>query len=259
MINSRNGVVIIIPARYASTRFPGKPLVDIGGKSMIQRVWEQARKATLAERVIVATDDDRIANAVRAFGGEVCMTGSEHPSGTDRLAEVARSLPDIKIIVNVQGDEPLISPDLIDAAIKPLLDDEKVEMSTVAYPVADNEKWQSPNQVKVVLDRQGFALYFSRYPIPFEREPGEQPAKRLGHAGLYVFKTETLQRIAALEPTPLEMTEKLEQLRALENGIRIKVVVHTHTSPGVDVPEDIAKVEALLAAPHVVPVVTTSV
>jgi 3-deoxy-manno-octulosonate cytidylyltransferase (CMP-KDO synthetase) len=256
MTKARTGVDIIIPARYASTRFPGKPLTMIGGKLMIQRVWEQASKATLADRVIVATDDDRIAEAVRAFGGAVCMTGSDHVSGTDRLAEVANSLPETRIIVNVQGDEPLISPDAIDAAIRPLLNDERVEMSTVAYPVTDEAKWQSPALVKVVLDRQGFALYFSRHPIPFERDPGEQAAPRLGHAGLYVYRKECLLRIAQLEPTPLEQTEKLEQLRALENGIRIKVVVHTHSSPGVDLPEDIAKVEALLAMPHVVPVVT---
>jgi 3-deoxy-manno-octulosonate cytidylyltransferase (CMP-KDO synthetase) len=257
MSASRTGVAIVIPARYASTRFPGKPLTLIGGKLMIQRVWEQAKQATLAERVIVATDDDRIANAVRGFGGEICMTASDHSTGTDRLAEVASNLPDIKIICNVQGDEPLISPLAIDAAIRPLLEDGNVEMSTIAYAINDEEKWRSPQLVKVVLDRNGFALYFSRYPIPFERDPGEQPhVQRLGHAGLYVYKKETLQRIAKLEPTPLEMTEKLEQLRALENGIRIKVVINNHASPGVDVPEDIAKVEALLAAPHVVPVVT---
>lgn len=255
MTKPKTGVDIVIPARYASTRFPGKPLTLIGGKLMIQRVWEQAGKSTLADRVIIATDDERIANAVRNFGGEVMMTGADHISGTDRLAEVANSLPDTRIIVNVQGDEPLISPLAIDAAIQPLLDDERVEMSTIAYPVTDEEKWQSPQLVKVVLDRQGFALYFSRHPIPFERDPGEQTAKRLGHAGLYVYRKECLLKIAQLEPTPLELTEKLEQLRALENGIRIKVVVNNHTSPGVDVPDDIAKVEALLATPHVVPVV----
>ena len=252
---AKNFVDIIIPARYASTRFPGKPLVDIAGKPMIQRVWEQAKQSKLADRVIVATDDDRIAAAVRGFGGEVQMTGSDHVSGTDRLAEVARNLPDTRIIVNVQGDEPLISPVAIDDAIRPLLDDETVEMSTVAYHVDDEEKWQTPQLVKVVLDQKGFALYFSRYPIPYEREVGPQAAKRLGHAGLYVYRKECLLRIAGLEPTPLELTEKLEQLRALENGIRIKVIINSHTSPGVDVPEDIAKVEALLAAPHVVPVV----
>lgn len=252
---AKNFVDIIIPARYASTRFPGKPLVDIAGKPMIQRVWEQAKQSKLADRVIVATDDDRIAAVVRGFGGEVQMTGSDHVSGTDRLAEVARNLPDTRIIVNVQGDEPLISPLAIDDAIRPLLEDETVEMSTVAYHVDDEEKWQTPQLVKVVLDQKGFALYFSRYPIPYEREVGTQAAKRLGHAGLYVYRKECLLRIAGLEPTPLELTEKLEQLRALENGIRIKVVINSHTSPGVDVPEDIAKVEALLAAPHVVPVI----
>lgn len=252
---AKNFVDIIIPARYASTRFPGKPLVDIAGKPMIQRVWEQAKQSKLADRVIVATDDDRIAAAVRGFGGEVQMTGSDHVSGTDRLAEVARNLSETRIIVNVQGDEPLISPLAIDDAIRPLLDDDSVEMSTVAYHVDDEEKWQTPQLVKVVLDQKGFALYFSRYPIPHEREVGPQAAKRLGHAGLYVYRKECLLRIAQLEPTPLELTEKLEQLRALEHGIRIKVVINSHTSPGVDVPEDIAKVEALLAAPHVVSVI----
>lgn len=248
-------VAIIIPARFASTRFPGKPLVDIGGKPMIQRVYEQARQSKLANQVIVATDDERIAKAVKDFGGQFRMTGSQHVSGTDRLAEVASSLPETNIIVNVQGDEPLISPAAIDAAIQPLLDDAKVEMSTVAYPVSDEEKWQTPQLVKVVLDRQGFALYFSRHPIPFEREPVPgQPVKRLGHAGLYVYSKDCLLRLASLAPTELEQIEKLEQLRALENGIRIKVVVHPHTSPGVDVPEDVQKVVALLQMPPVVSV-----
>ncbi|MBX9670665.1 MAG: 3-deoxy-manno-octulosonate cytidylyltransferase [Candidatus Obscuribacterales bacterium] len=255
-MSHEQSVAIIIPARYASTRFPGKPLISIAGKTMIQRVWEQAKQSKLAKHVIVATDDQRIADAVRAFGGEVRMTSDKHESGTDRLAEVANSLREVGIIVNVQGDEPLISPLVIDAAIKPLIADRSVEMSTVAYPVKDDEKWQSPQLVKVVTDRQGFALYFSRHPIPFLRDPGEGArAPRLGHAGLYVYRKECLAKLAGLAPTPLEQTEKLEQLRALENGIKIKVVVHEHNSPGVDVPEDIAKVEALLAVPHVVPVV----
>lgn len=243
-------VDILIPSRYASTRFPGKPFAMIGGKPMLERVYEQARQSKLAHRVIIATDDQRIANLVESFGGEYRMTRDDHPTGTDRLAEVAETLNESDIFVNVQGDEPLISPDAIDAAIKPLLDDDSVQMSTIAYPVSDPKAYESPQLVKVVTDLNGFALYFSRLPIPLYRDEGSN-TPRLGHAGLYVYRRETLIRLASLKPTPLEEAEKLEQLRALENGIKIKVVVRPHRSPGVDVPEDLRTVEALLASQNV--------
>ncbi len=249
-------VDIIIPSRYASTRFPGKPLALIDGQSMIQRVYEQAKKSKTARRVIVATDDQRIAEAVRSFGGEFMMTSDQHSTGTDRLAEVASRLPDSEIIVNVQGDEPLIAPESIDEAVKPLLADKTVEMSTIAYPVKDRQEYENPQLVKVVVDLQGFALYFSRLPIPCVRDGQDDAAGdgliRLGHAGLYVYRKECLAKLASLEPTPLELAEKLEQLRALENGIRIKVVVREHRSPGVDVPADLDRVLALLQSTSVV-------
>jgi 3-deoxy-manno-octulosonate cytidylyltransferase (CMP-KDO synthetase) len=254
---------IVIPARYASTRFPGKPLVKIAGISMIERTYQQAAQAKLAQMVLVATDDERIASAVKAFGGEVVMTASEHASGTDRLAEVARLNPKIGIIVNVQGDEPLIDPTAIDRVIEPLLAGE-AEMSTLAYPLMKLEEIESPQVVKVVVGQTGFALYFSRLPIPYHRDQVEvasslegqritpldiAKATYLGHAGLYVYKRETLLKIAELPPGKLENLEKLEQLRALENGIAIKVVVldNAKRTPAVDIPEDVAIVESFLA------------
>ncbi len=245
-------VDIVIPARYASTRFPGKSLTKIAGKPMIELVYERASQCKLANKVVVATDDKRIADAVIAFGGEFVMTGDHHNTGTDRLSEVADILKETEIIANVQGDEPLISPNSIDAAIEPLLEDSSVGMSTIAYPITDRDMIKDPGIVKVVLDKEGFALYFSRYPIPYCRDmqnPLEEP--RLGHAGLYVYRREVLKKLAALAQTPLELKEKLEQLRALENGIRIKVVVKDHKSPGVDVPEDVAKIEALMKQENV--------
>jgi 3-deoxy-manno-octulosonate cytidylyltransferase (CMP-KDO synthetase) len=262
---------IVIPARYASTRFPGKPLVKIAGVSMIERTYQQATRAKLAQLVLVATDDDRIAQAVRAFGGQVIMTGSDHATGTDRLAEVARLRPDVDIIVNVQGDEPLIDPQAIDRVIEPLLaPGGQVEMSTLAYPLKKAEEIESPQVVKVVAGEDGFALYFSRLPIPYHRDQVEvtntvegqritprdiSAASYLGHAGLYVYRRETLLKIAALPPGKLENLEKLEQLRALENGIKIKVVVvgGAKRTPAVDIPEDVAIVESFLAELSSVP------
>jgi 3-deoxy-manno-octulosonate cytidylyltransferase (CMP-KDO synthetase) len=255
---------VVIPARYASSRFPGKPLVKIAGKSMIERTYEQASKAKLASQVLVATDDDRIAEAVRAFGGIVVMTGDNHASGTDRLAEVATLHPELDIIVNVQGDEPLIDPRAIDKVIEPLLAG-GAEMSTLAYPLTKLEEIESPQVVKVVCGENGDALYFSRLPIPYHRDavpvansvegqritPSEVgDSTSLGHAGLYVYKRQTLLRIAALPPGKLENLEKLEQLRALENGIAIKVVVVDGAirTPAVDIPEDVAIVESFLQA-----------
>ncbi len=239
--------VAVIPARYASTRFPGKPLTKIGGVTMIERVYRQTSLAKSLSGVLVATDDQRIFDAVKAFGGEVIMTRDDHPSGTDRLAEVAQSRTDIDAVVNVQGDEPLIDPHTIDSAVKPLVADAAVEMSTIAAPIVDPAEINSPDVVKVVLDVHGFALYFSRAPIPFYRDAADVRT-HLAHVGLYVYRRDTLLRLAALSPTPLEQAEKLEQLRALENGIRIKVVTGKYRSIAVDKPADVAAVERALAA-----------
>lgn len=249
-------ITAIIPARFASTRFPGKPLVEIAGKSMIERVYQRVSRSATIDRVIVATDDQRIYQAVTAFGGEAWMTRDDHASGTDRLAEVAAGF-ETDLVVNVQGDEPLIDPAMIDAAVAPLLADPAIVMGTLKAPVADWQEFRDPNVVKVVTDSAGFALYFSRSPVPFPREEWEDasvsPAE-LGafkHIGLYVYRRDFLLRFAAMPQTRLEETEKLEQLRALENGYRIRVVETDRVCIGVDTPEDVARVEALLNAAEV--------
>lgn len=244
-------VLAIIPARFASSRFPGKPLAPLSGRPVIQWVYEQARAARRVGDVIVATDDARIATAVRAFGGRVAMTASTHRSGTDRLAEVVRSTPEARraiAIVNVQGDEPLLDPASIDRAVEPLIDDAGVEMSTLCTPIVDPDDARDPNKVKVVIDREGFALYFSRSPIPFRRDgrAGDGTPVAMKHLGLYVYRPATLVRLAGLAPTPLELAESLEQLRALEHGIRIRVVAVEHDSIGIDTPEDLRRAEALV-------------
>lgn len=247
-------VAVVIPARWGSTRFPGKPLVKIAGMTMIERVYRQAEKARLVRRVMVATDDQRIYDAVRAFGGEVMMTRSDHVNGTERLAEVAADNESLDIIVNVQGDEPLIDPATIDAAVKPLLADPSVQMSTIAAPITDQAEIQSDSVVKVAIARSGDALYFSRLPIPFYR--GAVPGavrKHFAHIGLYVYRRQTLLRISALEPTALELAESLEQLRALEHGIAIRVVEVSGRTPAVDKPEDLAVVQKALEASAIVP------
>lgn len=232
---------IVIPARYASTRFPGKPLARLWGKPILQHVYERAARATLCQRVIVATDDERIAAAARGFGAEVLLTRADHPSGTDRVAEVAAGLAE-ELIVNVQGDEPLVEPSAIDAAVEPLLADPSIHMGTLCAPVDEVGALANPNVVKVVTDRQGFALYFSRLPIPFVRDQGGAAA-RYRHIGLYVYRREFLLQLAELAPTPLEEAERLEQLRALEHGYRIRVVTVPLASPGIDTPEDLAQLE----------------
>ena len=236
------GVTIIIPARYGSTRFPGKPLADLWGKPIIQHVWERAGRSRLADRVIVATDDERIAGVARAFGAEVAMTRADHPSGTDRVAEVAGAL-DSDIIANVQGDEPLIDPAVIDAAIAPLAEDSSIPMGTVCCPIEETAELANPNVVKIVLDRRGFALYFSRLPIPFVRDR-RADTTRYRHLGLYVYRRDFLLSLAGLAPTPLEQAERLEQLRVLEHGHRIRVVIVDPASPGVDTPEDLERLRA---------------
>jgi 3-deoxy-manno-octulosonate cytidylyltransferase (CMP-KDO synthetase) len=197
---------------------------------------------------MVATDDQRIAEAVHAFGGNVVMTRDDHRSGTDRLSEVAERFQDIDVIVNVQGDEPLIDPATIDSAVAPLLADTQIQMSTIAAPIVDPAEINSPDVVKVVLDEAGFALYFSRSAIPFYRDAAETDRKYLAHVGLYVYRRACLLKLATLAPTALEVAESLEQLRALENGIRIKVVTGAYRSIAVDRPADVANVERVLTA-----------
>lgn len=233
--------IVIIPARWASSRFPGKPLAPLWGRPLLQHVHERARLARLPERVIIATDSDRIAAAARSFGAHVEMTRPDHPSGTDRVAEVAARTP-AELFVNLQGDEPLIDPEAIDAALSPLLQDPSLPMSTLCCPLDDLQDLANPNVVKVALDLQGFALYFSRLPIPFARDPAA--ALRRRHIGLYVYRRDFLLRLAALPPTPLERAERLEQLRALEHGHRIRVVQVARASPGVDTPADLERLEA---------------
>jgi len=237
-------VLAILPARYGSTRFPGKPLAPIGGKPMIQHVWERTRAAKSVDAVVIATDDERIRDACDAFGAEVEMTRDDHPTGTDRLAEVAER-HDHDVIVNVQGDEPLIEGFVVDAAVEALLKDDRAAMSTVVHR-AEPEAFDDPNRVKVVLDSAGFALYFSRAPIPFRRkDTGIAP---LQHVGLYVYRRDFLLEIVTLERSPAERIEELEQLRALENGYRIRAAeIEGWTSVPVDVPEDVPIVEAQLA------------
>jgi 3-deoxy-manno-octulosonate cytidylyltransferase (CMP-KDO synthetase) len=241
--------VAVIPARYASTRFPGKPLADVAGRPMIEHVYRRAAAARNVDAVIVATDDRRIADAVTRFGGDVRLTSADHLTGTDRLAEVASDL-DCDLVVNVQGDEPMIEPDAIDAAIEPFRDDLALRMSTVCtrLPHGTAQRIDDPNVVKVVTDRRGFALYFSRSPIPHRRGPLDAGAGPFKHLGLYVYRREFLLQIAALAPTPLERSESLEQLRVLENGFAIRVVETKHDSIGVDTPEDLDHVCRTLLA-----------
>jgi len=235
----------IIPARHASTRFPGKPLAEIAGKPMIQWVWERARSAKSLREVIVATDDERIARCCRAFGAPVAMTSSAHPTGTDRLAEVARELDD-DIVVNIQGDEPMIVSDVIDTTVETLLAHASAPMATVVHP-AGEESLGDPNRVKVVLDRGGRALYFSRSAIPHQRGTA-RVATPLQHVGLYAYRRDFLLEFVTLERTPAEQAEELEQLRALEHGHAVVVaVVDAWRSIPVDVPEDVARVEAAMA------------
>jgi 3-deoxy-manno-octulosonate cytidylyltransferase (CMP-KDO synthetase) len=252
--SSHNRTIAVIPARYHSTRLPGKPLAELGGKPLIEHVYRRTAACRGLDGVIVATDDDRIADAVRAFGGLVRMTNLSHRSGTDRLAEVARAL-DHELIVNVQGDEPLIEPAMIEQAVTPLLDDPSIVMSTLRRRFERESEMRDPNVVKVVVDRRGSALYFSRSVIPFVRD-SDSPSLAdsdsrpycYKHIGLYVYRRHFLLTLAHLPPTPLERAEALEQLRALEHGYRILVVETAYDSVGVDTPEDLERVRQLMAA-----------
>ena len=232
----------VIPARYASTRLPGKPLADICGKPMICRVLERASRAQKPEKVIVATDDERIYDAVRAEGGEELLTRADHPTGTDRLAEVAAAYPEVDLIVNVQGDEPLIEPSVIDELIAPFEMDENLPMATVMVRMDDAAEQLNPNNVKVIVDKLGYALYFSRSLVPYPRAAAGPVYK---HIGIYAYRRDFLLRYARLEPTPLERAESLEQLRALENGYGIRVLETDCRFVGVDTPEDLALVNKI--------------
>jgi 3-deoxy-manno-octulosonate cytidylyltransferase (CMP-KDO synthetase) len=240
-------VVVIIPARYESTRLPGKPLADLGGRPMIQHVYERARRASGIERVLIATDDERIRAAVERFGGDVVMTSRHHPTGTDRIAEVARSL-EADVIVNVQGDLPLLDPAMVDAAAAPLRAEAGLPMATLKTPIHGREELANPNVVKVVTDRDGYALYFSRTPVPHHRDGAGDGVLAYRHIGLYVYRRDFLLSFAKLAPTPLEQAERLEQLRALEWGFRIRVTEVPEAAVEVDTPADLERVRTAIGA-----------
>jgi 3-deoxy-manno-octulosonate cytidylyltransferase (CMP-KDO synthetase) len=259
MKKAQTKISAVIPARYGSTRFEGKPLADILGKPMIQYVYEGVCQSRLIGEVIVATDDQRIMEVVQRFGGKGLMTSPEHFTGTERVAEVAKRIK-AEIIVNVQGDEPLIRGAIIDKAIRPLLVDETLSMSTLVTRIEDVKDWLNPHIVKVVIDQRGFALYFSRSPIPFPRDlqigrlesnpfgtKRPLPKRIFKHIGVYVYRRKFLLHFARMKPTPLEKLEKLEQLRALENGHRIKVTAVDYEPICVDVPEDLQRIEKFLS------------
>jgi 3-deoxy-manno-octulosonate cytidylyltransferase (CMP-KDO synthetase) len=253
----------IIPARWGSTRFPGKALHEIAGRPLLRHVWERCRRAKKLDRLIIATDDFRIAEAAFDWGAEVAMTSAKHASGTDRIAEVAAKMKAFAHIINIQGDEPLIDPRLIDRLVRELQRDKKIEMITAAHPFGDPREAESPHQVKVVLNQKGEALYFSRARIPASRSGGLQTAdllersgsgrinrrslmRYLRHQGIYGYRRDLLLRFVRWKTSPLERAESLEQLRALENGVRIQVVLTGSGSPGVDTPEDAEAVAASL-------------
>jgi 3-deoxy-manno-octulosonate cytidylyltransferase (CMP-KDO synthetase) len=242
--------VVVIPARHRSTRLPGKALADIAGRPMVWHVAERARRARAIARVIVATDDVRIRDAVASTGVDVVMTSPDHPSGTDRLAEVARGI-DADVLLNVQGDLPLLDPAMVERLAGRMADDATLPMATIAVPLHDEADWRSPHVVKVVAGADGRALYFSRSPIPFDRDGVRAPAEPVGwrHVGMYAYRREILLRLAALPPSPLERRESLEQLRALEHGIAIGVVPWSDAAPliEVDTPADLERARAAMA------------
>lgn len=242
-------VIGVIPARYQSTRLPGKPLADILGRPMIQWVYENASRSTLLDEVIVATDDNRVIVAVERFGGKAVMTSRDHATGTDRVAEVADRY-DARIVVNIQGDEPFMNPGMIDEIVRPLLEDESIPMSTLMHGIEDREDLHNPNVVKVVNDASGFALYFSRSLIPFPRH--EELHRAYEHIGIYAYTKDFLLRYAKMSPTLLERTESLEQLRALENGFRIRVVqtMQDYIPLSVDTQEDLDRARVLAESVH---------
>jgi len=251
MSNPKPEVIAIVPARYKSNRFEGKPLALIAGKPMIQHVVERAMAAELLSRTVVATDDSRIAECVQAFGGEVVLTRNDHVSGSDRLAEAAELLgiSEHDVVVNIQGDQPLFPVEVIEQVARPLIDDPALPMSTLIYKIIRPEEIDDPNHVKTVFDRDNYALYFSRSPIPFQRNPHEKiKPTYYKHLGFYAYRKDFLLSYVALPEGEWERFEKLEQLRALEYGYKIKVVLTEHDSIEVDTPEDLLRVEQDLSA-----------
>lgn len=243
-------IIGIIPARYASTRFPGKPLVDIGGKSMIQRVYEQSSKSKLLADVVVATDDEKIKEHVLSFGGKVVMTGSHHQSGTDRCFEaIEKFAANTDVVINIQGDEPFIQPEQIDIAAK-CFENPEVKIATLAKKLNSNTDLFNPNVPKVIIDKNGFAVYFSRHAIPYLRGKDQSQWEKLHtyykHIGLYAYRKDTLSEITRLQQSPLELAESLEQLRWVENGYKIKVETTDYESVAIDAPEDLKKLENFL-------------
>jgi 3-deoxy-manno-octulosonate cytidylyltransferase (CMP-KDO synthetase) len=240
-------ILCVIPARFSSTRLPGKPLAKIAGKPMIQHVYERAKQAGRPDDVLVATDHEAVFKAIEGFGGKAMMTSASHPTGTDRLAEVAAHYPDVNIIINVQGDEPLIAPDIIDR-LAGVFDDAPAELVMATLMTEMNEEeYTNPAAVKVVTDLSGYALYFSRSLIPFPRTVHRE-LKVYKHIGIYAYRREFLLKFASLTATPLERAESLEQLRALEHGYRIKVLETDFKSIGVDTPADLERVNAILTS-----------
>lgn len=237
-------VIGLIPARWSSSRFPGKPLHLLAGKPLVQHVWERVMQCKKLDAVAIATDDERIYEAAEAFGAKVIMTSPDHPSGSDRLAEALSCFPEATHVVNVQGDEPLIDPDLVDELAVALLSDDGLSMATAACELHNEEDFQNSNIVKVVLAVNGDALYFSRATIPFPRNPLQKPALR--HLGIYAYRADFLKQFVLWPPSSLELSESLEQLRALENGARIRVILTDHQGPGVDTLEQADAVEKLL-------------
>jgi len=241
-------IAAIIPTRYGSTRFPGKPLARIAGRPMVEHVYRRTEACPDIALVIAATDDQRIFDVVTGFGGRAVMTAPSHASGTDRIAEAAESLDleDGDIVVNVQGDQPLLHPSLLTRMVEPLIMDDSIPMSTLMFRIRDSREVPNPNHVKVVTDHKGFALYFSRQPIPHYRDPGPADV-HFKHLGLYAYRKGFLSVFTQLSPGRLEVAEKLEQLRALEHGFPIRVVETDHDSPEVDIPEDVERVEEIMA------------
>jgi len=235
----------IIPARWGSTRFPGKPLYLIANKPLLQHVWKRCRKAKNLGSVIIATDDMRIAEAAFDWGADVALTSRRHQSGTDRIAEVVRNARQFAVVINIQGDEPLIDSHLIDRLVEKLRSNRKIDIVTAAHPFVDPAEASSPHQVKVVLDARGRALYFSRAAIPYPRDPSK--IKYLRHQGIYGFRRDALLQFVKWKQGPLERAESLEQLRALENGVNVHVLLTKHGSPGVDTPADADALEQKLA------------
>lgn len=235
---------IIIPARYGSSRLEGKPLLEVAGKPVIQWVWEKAKAAKTADLIIVATDDKRIYDAVKAFGGDVEMTSVEHKCGSDRIAEVLGRHPEISYVVNLQGDEPLIEPPSIDDVMKNVTDDDRADISTLIRVLSDKNEIENPNLVKCVIDKDGFALYFSRSKIPFERNIGV--SKFYGHLGIYGYKRSALLNMTKLSQAEIEMSESLEQLRALYYGLKIKTSVVDFVPVGIDTADDLEKFKEII-------------